>query len=53
MISTQACSLQELAPAEEFEAEERESPAKGQDSAIECQYRETDSGPGPDDLESG
>jgi len=39
MISTQACSQQELAPAREFEAEERESPAKeqGPDSVVECQ----------------
>jgi len=37
MISTQACSQQGLAPGREFEAEERESPAKEQDSAIERQ----------------
>ena len=38
MISTQACSQQELAPGWEFEAEERESPAKERDSVVECQY---------------
>ena len=48
MISTQACSQQELAPGWEFEAEERESPAKEQDSVVERQRLVACS-----DLESG